>query len=50
MLLLVLNQPATTYARQIIALCLSDCITSYDKRKIDECCVIMKVQAVKLFV
>jgi hypothetical protein len=37
MLLLVLNQPVTIYAKQIMALMsLSDCITSYDKKKIDE--------------
>ena len=51
MLLLVLNQPVTTYAKQITAL------MSYQialpvmiKEKLRKCCAIMKIKGVKLLV
>lgn len=51
MLLLVLNQPVTTYAKQIMALMSYQIVLPVMiKGKLTKCCVIMKVKVVKLFV
>lgn len=51
MLLLVLNQPVTTYEKQIMALlCYQIALPVMIKGKLTKCYVIMKVKVVKLFV
>jgi hypothetical protein len=51
MLLLVLNQPVTTYAKQIIALMYYRiALQVMIKGKLKKCCAIMKVKAAKSLV
>ena len=51
MLLLVLNQPATIYAKQIMALMSYQiALPAMIKGKLTKCYVTMKVKVVKLFV